>query len=287
MKTFFRNIKEHWLIALVCFLVLAGIIAGAVLLNRSSAADKDGSETASEAESSADPEKTVTTKTYFEDRDYPVKVEDAGDTLTAELDGSKSAELKWVSAAEPAGIIDISESGKETEGRLKVVISPKATGYSTVTFSRSLEVNGFSANIAEIEAEILVYDNEAGEKVIKISDMRESIAAAGALDTKTPYVISGNRVVLPGGGDWELTANTPTGVSKELYVIVDAVDEKGFAYYQVKMDPTRMVTKDGEFDQAAMSSFLLLKSKSLGKEQKLVCSVGEDGKWLLSAVEGE
>ena len=48
-------------------------------------------------------------------------------------------------------------------------------------------------------------------EAVSLSSMWQNTASAGALDTDTPFLLRGNRVYLPMGGDWVLTEQPQEG----------------------------------------------------------------------------
>ena len=106
------------------------------------------------------------------------------------------------------------------------------------------------------------------------SDIRQKLSSAGAVDSGTPYILKGNRVILPNGGDWILTAENAPDL---MYYIDYGTDEDGHKYFEVIKDVSIEWT-DEEFDKAK----LVLKSDSLNQKQYLDCYMGDDRTWVLS-----
>ena len=277
MSTFIKNIKEHKLIALICLLLVAGLITAVILVNRPS-----GEDTKENTESTAETEDTATE--YFKEYDYPVKLTNSDGKLTLVLDGSKTPDLKWETVSETTGVVQISQNGEESEGKLTSVISPIAVGYSTVSYKRTTEMAGYSVDLVTVTAEIMVYEDESSNFVIDISDIRETGSDIGAADTEYPFILKDNRVILPNGGDWTLEPSSEAPA--ELFAVMNGVDENDVVYFQVGIRPEKILGEDGVINTAALSSPLILKSESLGIEQKIVCSADSVSSLILKKVEG-
>lgn len=272
MENFIRNIKNHKKIAVICLSVLLVSIIIVMIVTKFGGGTKINP-TVKEHNSDA--------IGYFEDSDYPVYASQENQTLVIELDGSKSPDLKWENSDSPDNIIAVSDKGEEKDGMLTYVLWPSSTGYATVTFKRSGEIGGFSYDAVNIQVDVIVYTDDENVMYIKISDIRQSTASAGALDSDTPYLLNKNRVIMPNGGDWTLAPADDGGAPEGLYRIMEGVDDSGYSYFDVSKDLSLMINEDGEPDENAVESRLILKSESLGIEKRLDCVMNSEREWLL------
>ena len=277
MKNFIRNIKEHKKAALICLAVLILVIAAAVLAVKLSGGNEEPSEGSSSAEEQSS--EAAESKSYFAESGYPVSVSERGQSLLISL----KAGAKWEYSMDPAGIVSVDAETAETEENTVYALTPMRPGYTTVSFRQGGVLEGVEYDAVNIQAEITVYADESGTMHIRTEDMRMNSSAPGAADSKTPYLLSGSRVILPNGGDWTLTVEADGDIPEGLYTVMPGTDSEGRSYYDVSMDPS-LVTKGG-IDMNALSSRLLLKSESLGIEKRLRCVMNAEREWVLTEAE--
>ncbi len=286
MKNFIRNIKEHKKAALISLAVLLAVIAVTVLVVKLS-----GTGSSSDAESSL-PEENASGEEegpsgYFEDTAYPVSVSGRGQSMIISLQAKEAADQKWEYSCEPSGIVSVSLDGDETDGNASFALTPMKTGYSTVTFKRTGKVGELSYDVVSMAAEIMVYADENDAMYIRLENMRQDLASSGALESETPFLLAGNRVILPNGGDWTLTIEADGEVPEGYYSILPGTDDDGNAYFDVAVDTSRLFDDSGELSLAALGSKLLLKSEALSIEKRISCEINEYNELTLTEVEAE
>ena len=156
------------------------------------------------------------TEDYFEGSLYPATCEEREDgTLLVTVDGSATPELNWQVENESTDLCEVSIKKKEKNGVLTVQLTPKATGYPSVYFTRVKEISGEEHAVAGIHVEGVIDSDETGKLSVKVLEIYQDAAAFGAADTETPYIIEGCQVLLPNGGDWELYEVMPEDASEE------------------------------------------------------------------------
>ncbi|MBR3267446.1 MAG: hypothetical protein IKI58_01760 [Oscillospiraceae bacterium] len=309
MSTFINNIKNHKKLAVICAAVLVAAVAVTVLAFVLANREEKGSR-----------------ELYFEGTDYPVYVTKANQKMKFELDGSKSANLAWTYAAEPGKVAHLSKENSEKKGKLTLSLKALETGYATAVFRRSSEIAGIPYDAVTIYADYYVSENEKGEKSMTLTDMRQVTATVGALDTQYPYLADGSRILLPNGGDWQMTAEIPEGLPEDLFVCYQNFDENGHMCIEVvqkeltlqseipdeyrNLSLAELIEKlseepnqneqnssqssaqsevSGEEAEILLSSVydtvFVLKSESLGIEQRLQFKLNGNQKWVLCAAE--
>lgn len=284
MNNFVRNVKEHKAAAVICLLLLAALITVTVFVMKDQKSDTELSSDDTEDVSQS------TEKLLFADSSYPVKVVTENDgTLSVELDGSASPDITWAMIGDDSSDTIIkAENSEEKEGLMTCTISPVSVGYATLGFSRSGEVKGIKYNAVVIDIDVYVSADKDGNQKVSLSDARISTSSAGGLDSDTPYLLDGDRVVLPNGGDWVLEAKLADGAPKGLFNIYRLQDVDGLEYYAVDKDITLLAGMDAEKTvEILKESRLVLSSESLGIEQELECTMSEERKWVLSVYDPE
>lgn len=267
MKNFIRNIKEHKLIALICLAVLVVmIVIVAVAVGSSGGSDDE--------EESAEQKNPV----YFEDTDYPTRVEIKEDgRLSVRIESKKADSLKWEVFLNPDEV-PLKDNIYEENGGLYIEMLPESEGYATVVFVKSSEVSGMKCEAVRIELDVYVSSDDKGNMSFYFSDIRQKFSSAGAVDSETPYILKGNRVILPNGGDWILTTED---APPAMYYIEYGIDEENHGYFSVKKDVSIDWT-----DEEYANAKLVLESESLNKKQYLDCRMGDDRTWVLSVAGG-
>ena len=143
-------------------------------------------------------------------------------------------------------------------------------------------------------------------EAVSLSSMWQNTASAGALDTDTPFLLRGNRVYLPMGGDWVLTEQPQEGAPGEQYEIYTNMDENERVYLTAEPKPTVSSSDTAESsageteaadaetegaddieqsENARWISTFLLRSESLGREYHLEFRIDTELQMYLSIAE--
>ena len=280
MKNFIRNIKEHKKIALICLALIIVLVAVTVLVMKLGGKSESSSSSDTQSEGSQDG------SDYFSDSKYPVSITGSGSSATVSLEAKDSSDnMKWELSVADDGIASAVFDGKDTDKKLASTIIPKGVGYTTVTYKRTGELNGVSYDAVNIRADVTVYADDGGSLHIRVDNVRQSTSSSGAVDSKTPYLLKGNRVIFPAGGDWTLTVESEGKVPEGLYVIMPGTDDEGHSYYDVSMNNSLIIKDNGEADLDAINSRLVLQSESLGVIKKLKCVMNAEKEWTLTEAE--
>ncbi len=282
MSNLINNIKKHKIAALVSLTVLVGLIAVVILVMKKGSSD---TKPLTPSESAAG-QQQATDAEYFERSDYPVKITTSskGD-MRIELDGARSPDSSWSVVCDDTegSVLTYDTDGEEKEGKLAIELSPVSIGYATFEFTRSGEIAGYKYDAVDIIADVYVYSDDDDKLRLKVAEMNQKTANAGALDTDTPYILSDSRVLLPGGGDWYLAPKSSEDVAVNVFGIYEGVEDDGTKYFSVERDLTAVAGLDGEEAFKALTNGrLLLVSESLGIEQELAFYLSSDKTWKLS-----
>lgn len=226
MNNFITNIKNHKYIALGCFGVLLFLIVIVIIV----AVNNNGTSDAPEDSDAS--EQTV----YFENTDHPVYVSFVDNNILVRINSVNPDDLKWRVFVLP-GEIPLTENITEKENDLYLELSPTQEGYNTVCFVKEKDVAGITCEIVRIELDLFAAEANTGELKMYFSDIRQSSSEAGATDSDTPFILDGDRVLFPSGGDWMLSAEE--GAPEGLYAFTEDKDEKGITYVRV-MKNTRV-----------------------------------------------
>ena len=272
MNNFITNIKNHKFIALGCLGVLLVLIVIVIIVSVNNNGTSDA------PEKSAASEQTV----YFEDTDHPVYISFVDNNVLVRINSVNPDDLKWWVFVLP-GEIPLAENITEMENDLYLELSPTQEGYNTVCFVKEKNVAGITCEIVRIELDLFAAEANNGELKMNFSDIRQSNSEAGATDSDTPFILDGDRVLFPSGGDWVLSAEA--GTPEGLYAFTEDKDEKGITYIRV-MKNTNVLMDDETSNTVIQASYkLILSSESLGIEKRLNCRMSENRSWVLSVVE--
>ena len=276
MKNFIRNIKQHKKIALICLVLLIVLVALVVVVMKLGKSSGDQSD-----ESQGDDNSSQ----YFSDSKYPLTVSVNGSVATVSLEAKDSSDMKWECSEETQGVALAKLEGNDTEKKLTSTITAQSIGYTTVVYKRTGELNGVKYDAVNIRVDIAVYAADDGKLLVRVDKVSQNTSSSGAVDSKTPYLLKENRVILPEGGDWTLTVDAEGKVPEGLYRIMQGTDENGHSYYDVSMDTSLIIKDNGETDVNALNSRILLKSESLGIKKKLKCVMNAEKEWTLTEAE--
>ena len=146
---------------------------------------------------------------FFTESMYPASCEEQKDgSIRITVDGSATKELSWKVKNETKSLWKMDTKKKEKKGVLTVTFIPKDTGYASVRFTRKKKISGIKVTVASIHVECVISMSDEGTLITSVSDIYQDAASYGASDSDTPYIIDGQRIRLPGGGDWVLTEVT-------------------------------------------------------------------------------
>ena len=140
----------------------------------------------------------------------------------------------------------------------------------------------YRIDIADDGSATLSAEDDDGELKIYFSNIRQMMSSAGSLDSDTPFVLDGNRVLFPSGGDWTLSPEE--GAPDNLYGFVDDVDENGIRYISVSKNIS-VLTDDMSGEELPRIYSLVLKSEALCVDYSINCQMGDDRSWKLSLAE--
>ncbi len=264
MDKFIDLIKKHKPIAIAGAVVLLLIIAAAIVL----LALSDGS----------DSDKENNKQEFFTDTNNPVYVYDSENGIEIDITGYKSSDLKWAVDPEFNSVFETKCDDKDKKD-LNIVILPAGEGYGNIKFTQSGEIAGLSFTAVQIEANVMVNYDENGGLVCSLSDIHQELSYAGALDSETPYILSGNKVLMPKGGDWTLTPEYSDKAFEGMYEVYEGSTDDNIYYIAVEVDISKISSVENE-----NNSKLILSSETLDFKKELVCLLGADGDWKLSEV---
>ena len=275
MEKVIEKLKKFRVLIIIAVLLISGVILWFVLRSTDTKQDKP-------AEDGND-----NRVGYYTDTDYPVYITDNGNSLTVELDGSKSSDLRWETAIDNENNLWIKEENEDSDGRFSCVFDPAMEGYTTVTFTRSGDVMGTRYTAVKINVNVIIIRN-GNDFRIRVSDVNQKASDMGAADTETPYIIENNELIFPNAGDWSLEPENADDLPEGLYVMTKKYDpDNRVLGINVTFNSNAMFRDDGTVIPEALSSVLILKSESLGIEKKLECVLDERKEWVLKPLEEE
>lgn len=223
------------------------------------------------------------TESYFSQSQYPASCEERKDgSVYVTVDGSATPDLSWIVTNETEDLCDVATVRGEKDNVLTVSVSPKEAGYASVLFSREMEVYGQTRQAVVIHFEGVVEEDDDGNMWMRVSDIYQDAASFGAADTDTPYIIEGSQVLLPGGGDWELSEikDDAEGQDEGLFTMMNGTNDDHVWYLAAY--PSEGVDEDALSDVR-----FELKSEKLGITQRLKYRINEIGDGELMPVDEE
>jgi len=270
MERLIEKLKKYRILIIISVLLIAVLIIVGVLLltNR---------KVVGNVETAEGPKKVG----YYTDSDYPVYITENSETLLVELDGGKSPSLSWEMAVSDENKLKEKNDGETAKNGLVSEVIPLDTGYSSISYSRSGELFGSEYNVVTITIDLYAVQDQSGKFIVKVSDVSQSISEQGALDTDTPYFIKGSYIFFPNGGDWTLEVENQDKLPEGLYILYTDIDENGMMFWKVLKDQSYLFNEDGDINEDAANSVLILRSESLGIERRLSCVLDENREWQL------
>lgn len=271
MNNFITNIRNHKFIALGCLSALLILIVILIIV----AVNNNGTGSAPQEEDSGQ-------SVYYEDTDYPVYISLENNNILVRIHSKKPDDLKWTVVVLP-GEIPLTDNITEKDDDLYLDLAPTQAGYNTVRFVKQTVVAGVTCDIVSIEIDLFAAEEDNGELKMYFSDIRQTNSEAGATESDTPFILDGDRVLFPSGGDWQLSAEegTPNG----LYAFTEDTNENGVTYVSVKKNTNVLTNAEASGKELSQSCKLILSSESLGIEKRLNCRMGENRSWVLSIAE--
>ena len=270
--------KRAAVFSVICVILLAFLIA---LIIRLATSEPKPEAPADSAETSETEEEFIREQSYFEDSNYPVQFSIEGNGIRAVLDGSITPELKWEVSCAQEEIVTIEADGEETEGKLGFLIRPQMPGYADLTCVRSMELGGQTFPIAAIHVSVVVSENSHNALETSLTEVYQTLSAAGASDTEYPYLLVDDRIVFPNGGDWVAAPEESAGG----YYLLGEGSDGAISYVQVRTQPSVLETLDEEKIEDLLSAGILLESKSLGRKERIGVEYDENGNLHLVASE--
>ena len=220
-------------------------------------------------------EKT-TEESYFTEYDYPAEVVTDKKGLHIKLDGSESPELSWDIVSDEEHIT-VDKVGKEVNGKLELLVMPKKEGYADISCKRSGKIGKLEYTAVDFTISVLVSADENNTLTASISDMYQTSSEAGALDSETPFLIDGMRVIFPNGGNWEIFPENEDEIPEGLYSVLFTTNDAGYSCALISYDPPGEMVGDFEQLEKIISSRLIIRNTDIGYEKHLSCAVGADG----------
>ena len=211
---------------------------------------------------------TKTEESLFQASDYPASVVTTKDGLRIKLDGSESPDLSWEITSNDE-YVSVEKSGEEKDGKLELMVKPKAKGYADIKCKRSGKAGELEYTAAEFTISVLVSENEAGKLSASLSDMYQSVAEGGALDSDTPFVIDGMWVIFPNGGNWEIVQEEAEGVPDDLYTVDFTVNDAGYRCAIITYNLPDNFGGDLEQLEKLISCRLIIRNTDIGYEKRI------------------
>ncbi|MBR1899281.1 MAG: hypothetical protein IJ825_10445 [Oscillospiraceae bacterium] len=278
MKTKIRDLirkllgsrKRAAVFSAVCVILLALLIA---LLMRLAAPGNESDVPTDSKASSAAEEEFIREASYFEDSAYPAQFSIDGSGILAVLDGSATPSLKWEVSCAQEEIVTVEADGGETEGKFMFRIRPQVPGYADLTCVRSMEIGGQAFPAVTIHVSVVVSENSHNALETTLTEVRQELNETGASDTDYPYLLAGDRILFPNGGDWTADPEPDAG---DYYLLVSGT-EGTVGFVRVMTQPALLMEMDEETLSRTLGAGILLKSASLGRSERIGVEYDDNG----------
>ncbi len=215
------------------------------------------------------------TTDYFSQSQYPVTCKENKDgSLLITLDGSATPELSWSVENESEDLCELTEKSGGKSDVITLHAKPLATGYADFVVKREKEMGEKIYDVAVIRGELIISENADGTFKAHMSEIYQDATTTGGADSEDPYIIEGNRILLPTGGDWTAVETTADGgEAAGIFDIETGRNDDGIDYIDVYPTVDRVVMILGQADvkgendeqvTAYKNARLIIKSDSQG-----------------------
>ena len=270
MEKIVEKLKKFRILIIIAVLLIAGLVI--FLVTRPSVGGDE------EADDIPQPQG------YFTDTPYAAEVMNENGQVEIKINYPDSPGMTWTAAVNVENTVNVSLDTESQPGKAISRISPVTMGYATVSYTLSGSIGGIDLTPVIIDVGVMVYEDDNGSYAVRSQKVSQNMSISGALDSETPYIINGNRIIMPNGGDWTIDT-----VNKELpdglYLLYKGYDEDGNMYYDVIKDMSVFNYEDGEIPEEIPDTSLILKSESLGYETRLNCIINDNMEWILVSAE--
>ena len=267
--------KTSAILAVVCVMLLA--FAVALILRLASPKKYPDAPAGSEADPETE-DTLVREAAYFEDSPCPAYLSVEGSGIRIELDDADASDRQWEIESENEGIVSIEETGGERPG---FFLRPLSPGYADLTITKSMEIGGETCPAVTVRMSVVVSENEYGSLETVLTDVQQELTQTGAADTEYPYLLDGDRILFPNGGDWIAEPEESAG---GYYVLVSGGDVQS-EYVQVLTQDTALDGMDEEALEEVLTAGILLTSSSLGRSERISVAYDVNGQLYLTAAE--
>ena len=281
---FFRNFSRTQIrsaVIAVCGVFLLVLVFALILRLRAPKNPDDGL-ISEDSSVSGNDNLPIQQASFFEDSAYPAKISMKGSGLLVELDGSQTPDLQWEIECNQNDIVTIAPEGKENGGKLQFQVSPVTAGYAVMNCTRTIQIGEKIYPAAEIRLEVVVSAVSGGGLETAVTDVRQYISVLGAKDSAQPFLIIGDSVFFPSGGDWTVEAEE---TAHDYYRILSDTDDSGAWCAQVITMPNVLSLLSPEMQEEAFASHIILKSESLGVSYQLEILYDENNRMYLQITE--
>lgn len=281
MRRMVSTRKRAAVFSAVCVILL--VILFAVIVKIATGQKGTGELPAEHTDTAEETGAVIQQLTYFEDSGYPAQFRMEGSSIRAELDGSITPELKWDILCVPEDTVSIELSGEEQDGRLSFLISPLMTGYADLTCVRNMTVGEQEYAVAALRIGAVVSENPYGSLELSLTDVQQTLMELGAENTAYPYLLNGDSILFPNGGDWIVEPEESAG---GYYILYEPGGSGNTRVVRLLTQPTVLEGMDDAALEQVLNAGIVMESKELGIRQTLRVTFEEDGQMKLTAAEG-
>ena len=166
--------------------------------------------------------------------------------------------------------------GKEKDDKLEILVKPKKSGYAAINCQRNGTIGDMPYNAVSLDLSVLISDSN-GKLTADLSDIYQKSSDAGALDTDTPYLIDGMRIIFPNGGNWEIVPENEAETQESILSVMMTINDAGYDCALIMYDLSEETIADSSFLEKASASRLVFRNADIGFEKYITCSVRDDG----------
>ena len=150
----------------------------------------------------------------FTDSDYPCWYKQKKENIVLSIDGRVTSENNW-NVEMGSDSVELLAKGKESGGKVKYTLRPKAAGLCDIRFYKTKEVAGYEYEMVSVNIPAYVEEVEEG-LIVRILDDPELVdngGADGGRNTDYPYLLmdqndgTGKILFINGQSDWRVTSD--------------------------------------------------------------------------------
>ena len=150
----------------------------------------------------------------FTDTDYPCWYKQKKENIVLSIDGRVTSDNNW-NVEVGSDSVELLSRGKESGGKVKYTLTPKAAGLCDIRFYKMKEVAGYEYEMVSVYIPAYVEEVEEGlvVRILEDPELVDNGGADGGRNTDYPYLLmdqndgTGKILFINGQNDWRVTSD--------------------------------------------------------------------------------